>query len=427
MVANLLNMIEKILLAHSDSDTKTVSPGDIVNVSVDRVMLLDIAGLHPELINNPPKEAFDRSKLAIIFDHFAPAPNIEMAIGTSKIRKLAHKLGVNDFYDYGRAGISHALAAEKGWLLPGRIIANTDSHSIAAGAYNMLSRGLGTPELLQVICTGRTWFIVGETVNIELNGSMQSPTESKDVFLKLAGEIGDLPNENIEFSGEGIGQMTMDQRSVVSTMCAELSVEFAIFPYDKVLKSYLKNRAETHFRPVRPDKHTDYSRYYSFNMRDIPPMVALPDSVSRNTKPVSELGNIPVDQCVIGSCANGRIEDLESAARILKGRKVHRDTRLIVTPATPEIYRNAERLGYIGEIIDAGGMVTNPTCGSCMGGHMGILADGETAITSTTRNFRGRMGSREAKIYMASSATVAASAIKGYVADPSEFLGGVFS
>lgn len=417
-------MIEKILQEHSSIKNKVVSPGDIVDVSVDRVIVLDIAGLHPEFINNPPKAAFDPSKLAVIFDHFAPAPNIEMATGTSKIRKLAHRLGVTNFYDYGRAGISHTFAGEKGWLLPGRIIANTDSHSISAGAYNMLSRGLGTPELLQVICTGRTWFSVGETVSVELNGLIRSPTESKDVFLKMAGEIGDLPNDNIEFSGDGIAKMTIDQRSVVSTMCAELSAEFAIFPYDNILKSYIENRAEAAFHPVYPDKNTTYSRYFSFDMGEIPPMIALPDSVSRNTKPVSEIGNIPVDQCTIGSCANGRIEDLESAARILRGRQVNPDTRLIVTPASPEIYRTAERLGYIGAIIDAGGMVTNPTCGSCMGGHMGILSDGETAITSTTRNFKGRMGSREAKIYMASSATVAASAVRGCVTDPSEFIGG---
>ena len=417
-------MIEKILQAHSFAGNKAVAPGDIVDVSVDRVIMLDIAGLHPELVNNPPKAAFDPSKMAVIFDHFAPAPSIEVATGTSKIRKLAHRLGVDDFYDYGRAGISHAFAAEKGWLLPGRIIANTDSHSIAAGAYNMLSRGLGTPELLQVICTGRTWFSVGETVNVELNGKIRSPTESKDVFLRMARDIGDLPNDNIEFSGDGITEMTMDQRSVISTMCAELSAEFAIFPYDNVLRNYLENRAEAPFHPVYPDANTSYSKYFSFDMGEIPPMVAFPDSVSRNTKPVSEIGNTPVDQCIIGSCANGRIEDLESAARILNGRKVNPDTRLIVTPATPEIYRTAIRLGYIGKITDAGGMVTNPTCGSCMGGHMGILAEGETAITSTTRNFKGRMGSREAKIYMASSATVAASAVRGCITDPSEFIGG---
>lgn len=420
-----MNVIEKILLNHSiDSDVKQVQPGDIVNVSVDKVIMLDIAGQHPELLANPPREIFDPEKFAVIFDHFVPSPNVDMATGTSKIRELVKRLDVKNFFDYGNGGISHAFAAEQGWLLPGRIIANTDSHSVAAGGYGSLSRGLGTPELMQVMCTGRTWFSVGSTVRVNLEGSMKQGTEAKDVFFHLAGLSGELPNMNIEFSGSGIENLSVDQRAAISTMCAELSVEFAVFPYDQVLGQYLANRAEAEYKPVFSDPDEEYVREFHIDMDEIVPMVALPGAVSGNTKPVSELQSIHVDQCTIGSCANGRLEDLEIASRILKGRKVHSGTRLIVTPATKRIYLEALERGYIKILIEAGAIVTNPTCGSCMGGHMGLLGDGEVAVSSTTRNFKGRMGSRNAEIYLASSGTVAASAINGYITDPNQLVRG---
>lgn len=420
-----MNIIEKILLNHSvDNSVSSVQPGDIVNVSVDKVIMLDIAGQHPELMKNPPRKAFDPEKVSIIFDHFVPAPNVDMAIGTSKIRKLAERLGIKNFYDYGRGGISHTFAAESGWFLPGRIIANTDSHSVAAGGYNVLSRGLGTPELMQVMCTGRTWFVVGDTVKVDLTGKMKAGTEAKDVFFQLAADAGDLPNTNIEFSGEGVANLSVDQRAAISTMCAELSVEFAVFPFDRRLEGYLNGRAESEYSPVSADPGETYAGEYPIDMSQVVPMAAMPDSVSRNTKPVSELQSVRVDQCTIGSCANGRLEDLESAARILKGKRVSPGTRLIVTPATQSIYTAALELGYIKTIVESGALVTNPTCGSCMGGHMGLLADGEVAVSSTTRNFKGRMGSRNASIYLASSATVAASAIEGHLTDPTPYLGG---
>ncbi len=401
-----------------------MEPGDIVTVSVDRVILLDIAGQHPELIQNPPAEVFDRSKISVIFDHFVPAPNVEMANGTAKIRKLVKRLNLSDFYDYGSGGISHAFAAESGWFYPGQIVANTDSHSVAAGAFNMLSRGLGTPELMQVMCTGKTWFIVGETLKVDLSGKLSGMSEAKDVFLKMAGDLGDLPNMNIEFSGSGVAALNMDQRTVISTMCAELSAEFAVFPGDEVLRSYVQERGIQNYSPVSPDLSARYAGTYQIDMSEVVPMAALPDSVARNTRPVDDIQGIKVDQCTIGSCANGKLSDLEVAARILKGRKVHHGTRLIVTPATQSIYLRGMELGYIPIILRAGGIVTNPTCGSCMGGHMGLLADGETAITSTTRNFKGRMGSRDARIYMASSATVAASAVAGEIVSPDSIAGG---
>ncbi|MEM0134196.1 MAG: aconitase/3-isopropylmalate dehydratase large subunit family protein [Thermoplasmatales archaeon] len=417
-----MNIIEKILLSHSVEEKKDIGPKDTLRVSIDRAIMLDMAGMHPEFLKNPPKQVFDPKKISIIFDHFVPAPSIEVADGTRKIRKLAEHWGVEDFYDYGRGGISHAFAAENGWILPGMIIANTDSHTISVGAYNAIGRGVGMPELMQILCTGETWFIVGDTIKVFLSGRLEQGVEAKDIFLWMASAIGETSEMNIEFGGPGISNLTMDQRSVISTMCAELGAEFAVFPFDSTLSEYLLSKGYARLKPVYPDNDTQYFKEYYFNMNEIEPMVALPDSVVGNVKPVTELPPTEIDQATIGSCANGKLSDIEIAARILNGRKVNSHVRLIVTPATQNIYQEAVRQGYVSIITEAGGIVTNPTCGSCFGGHMGLLASGEVGITSTTRNFKGRMGSRDAKIYMASSATVAASAVMGVITDPRAFL-----
>ncbi len=415
-------MIEKILLSHDTEGLKNVVPGDIVKTTVDLAIMLDMAGLHPEFMNNPPKKPFDPEKVAIVFDHLVPAPSVDVASKTHKLRKLAEKWGLTKFHDYGRGGISHTLGAELGWFLPGTIIGNTDSHTIATGAFNCLGRGLGMPELMQVICTGQTWYRLGETHDVAIEGQLGMGVEAKDVFLSLARDIGEIPNENIEFSGEGIRNLSIDERSVISTMCAEISAEFALFPFDSKLEEYMASTGAGQYRPAVPDKDAQYASHLSLDMSVMEPMVALPGSVVGNVRNVADVQGKAVDQATIGSCANGRLKDLESAARILKGRKVHKDVRLIVTPSTQKIYVEAEKRGYIGTIVEAGGIVTNPTCGSCFGGHMGLLGDGETGITSTTRNFKGRMGSREAEIYLASSATVAATAVTGHLTDPRPLL-----
>lgn len=417
-----MNIVEKILLKHSIEKKERIAPGDLVKTSVDKAILLDMAALHGEFLRNPPKQLFNPDKVAIVFDHYVPSPNVDITTGTGKIRRLAEKWGVKEFYDYGRGGISHALAGERGWILPGRIIANTDSHTIASGAYNSIGRGLGTPELMQVLCEGTTWFLVGETVKVEFSNKLKDGSEAKDVFLRLANDVGEIPNDNIEFTGLGISSLSIDERAVISTMCAELGAEFAVFPYDSKLEGYLKGRAESEYSPVTSDKEAEYRDIYQFDLSDIRPMVALPDSVSRNVKEARDLENVVIDQATIGSCANGRLSDLRIAAKILKGKKIHSSVRLIVTPSTQQIYLEAQKMGYISTIVEAGGIVTNSTCGSCFGGHMGVVGPSETVITSTTRNFKGRMGSRDAKIYLASSATVASSAIAGKITDPREFL-----
>lgn len=417
-------MIEKILLSHDTEGLKDIGPGDIVKTSVDLAIMLDMAGLHPEFTRNPPKKPFDPEKVAIVFDHLVPAPSVDVASKTQKLRMLAQKWGLTKFHDYGRGGISHTLGAEKGWFRPGLIIANTDSHTIATGAFNSLGRGLGMPELMQVICTGQTWYRLGETHEVNIDGKLKRGVEAKDVFLSLARDLGEIPNDNIEFAGDGIRNLSVDERSVISTMCAEISAEFALFPFDKKLEEYMLSTGATEYKPAVPDKDAQYASLLTLDMSEMEPAVALPGSVVGNVRNVRDVEGKGIDQATIGSCANGRLKDLESAARILKGNKVHRGVRLIVTPSTQNIYIEAERKGYIRTILEAGGVVTNPTCGSCFGGHMGLLGDGETGITSTTRNFKGRMGSRDAEIYLASSATVAASAIEGHLADPRPYLGG---
>ncbi|MEM0139837.1 MAG: aconitase/3-isopropylmalate dehydratase large subunit family protein [Ferroplasma sp.] len=410
-----MNTVEKILKNHSVEPVKEVSPGDIVTVNVDKAIIVDMAALHPEFVNNPPIKPFDSNKIAIVFDHYVPPPNIEIANRVNKLRKLVKMWNVRDFYDIGRGGISHALGGELGWFRPGGLIANTDSHTIATGAFNAIGRGLGTPELMNIIATGKTWFSVGDTVRVNLNGNLNSKASAKDIFFSMVKATGDIPNMNIEFSGNGINGINMDQRSSISTMCAEVSAEFAVFPYDNVLKDYMDSRGINNYRPVVPDTGQNYIKEYSIELEKVEPMVALPDKIINNVMPVSELGRKEINVAVVGSCANGRLSDLKDVAEVLKNRKVNPDVRFIVTPASMDIYREAMEYGYIETITEANAIVTNPTCGACLGGHMGVVGDGDAVISSTTRNFRGRMGSAEAKIYLASSRTVAISSVNGYI------------
>lgn len=410
-----MNTVEKILKNHSVEKVSDVSPGDIVTVNVDKAIIVDMAALHPEFVNNPPVKPFDKNKIAIVFDHYVPPPNIEIADRVNKLRKLVDMWGIKDFYDIGRGGISHTIGGELGWFKPGSLIANTDSHTVATGAFNTLGRGLGTPEIMNIIATGKTWYSVGETVKVNINGKMRKNVSAKDIFFAMAMLTGDIPNKNIEFFGNGIKNLNIDQRSSISTMCAEVSAEFALFPLDNVLKSYLESRNIYDYRLEYSDSDEVYAGEYNIEMDNVEPMVAMPDRIINNIKPVSELNKTEIDVAVVGSCANGRLSDLKDVAEVLKNRKVNPHVRFIVTPASMNIYKEALELGYIDTIVKANALVTNPTCGACLGGHMGVVGKNDTVISSTTRNFKGRMGSSGARIYLASSETVAASAVSGYI------------
>ena len=414
-------LIEKVLASHSVEDPgRPVEPEDFVEVEVDRLVLLDMAATHPEFMRHLPKRVVHPERIAWVFDHLIPPPTVELATGLVELRALARKWGIRHLFDVGRAGISHPLMAERGWVRPGEILANTDSHTCAAGALGCAGRGVGMLEVMSILCTGRTWFRVGETVRADLRGRLAEGVYGKDVFLALAGKYGGLPGCNLEFSGEGLGGLPIPTRQVIATMGAELGAEFVLFPPDDLTQKFVRSRLTPgeSFRPVFPDPGADYREVWDVELDRVEPLVAEPGRVTKNVRSVRELSSVAVQRAVVGSCANGTLEDFEQVSRLLKGRKVHPDVVLTVTPNTNEVLSQASLRGYVSTILEAGGLVTNASCGACFGGHLGVLGDGETCVTSTTRNFQGRMGSPKARIYLASSATVAASAITGHLTDP---------
>jgi 3-isopropylmalate/(R)-2-methylmalate dehydratase large subunit len=408
-----LTIIEKILARKAG--LRTVSVGDVVVVDVDMTVLID---LQFTLMWLQPRRIHDPDKLAIVMDHAVPAPTINDAAGGSRARKFATDFGITRFYDFGRHGICHQVIAENGLARPGEILACTDSHTCAAGAFNTAARGLGPTEVLSIMCTGSTWFHVAPTIRYQLTGVKPKEVSGKDIFLYIANAFGDAANCNLEYGGRGLATIPMHDRRTIATQGAEVSADFSVFEFDDVLSSYLGARSVTDYAAAVPDLDAHYLEVRHVDMTAVEPYVARPGTVSRNGLPVSNLQRQKIDQAFIGSCANGQLEDLAIAADVLRGRCVASGVRLLVTPASQRVYAEAMRRGYLQDIVDAGGVVTNSTCGACFGYHMGVVGPGEVCITSSTRNFTGRMGSTEAEIFMASPATVAASAITGYITDP---------
>jgi 3-isopropylmalate/(R)-2-methylmalate dehydratase large subunit len=408
-----MTMIEKLLARKAGLDQ--VRAGDIVTVGVDMCVMIDLQfatlWLQPSRIHDP-------DKVAVIMDHAVPAPTLKDAEGGTRARKFAADFGISRFFDVGRHGICHQVIAENGLARPGEVLACTDSHTCAAGAYNTAARGLGPAEVFSILCTGETWFQVGETVRYELDGTLPAGISGKDVFLHIAAEYGDAANQNLEFGGPGLASVPMHDRRTIATQVAEISADFATFGVDDVLASFLDSRGVSGYTAAVADPDAVYAAVRHVDLSSLEPYVARPGTVSRNGVPVSGVEARRIDQAFIGSCANGQLEDLRIAASILRGRSVAPGVRLLVTPASQQVYREAMRLGYLQDIADAGGVVTNSTCGACFGYHMGVVGPGEVCLTSSTRNFTGRMGSAEAEIYMASPATVAASAVTGVITDP---------
>jgi 3-isopropylmalate/(R)-2-methylmalate dehydratase large subunit len=411
-----MTIIQKILGSHSESPD--VGPGGILTCDVDRVVQIDLQ-FSPAGVGVRPLRVHDPDKMAIVLDHAAPAPTVLDAMAHQEARRFAAEFGVKDFYDVGQHGISHQLVLEHALGLPGQILACADSHTCATGALNCAARGLGNMEILQIVCTGKTWYRVPDSIFVEFVGTKPNYIAGKDVFLQMAATLGSVEGRAIEFSPNNLDQLTIDDRSTIATMCAELSAEFAVFPEDDVLREYLAERTTRPYTPVAADPGASYSDRVTIDLAALVPRVALPGSVPGNTVPIDELpGPVAIDQAFIGSCANGKLSDLAAAASVLRGRKVKDGVRLLVTPASQDVYLAALREGYITDLTEAGAVVTNSTCGACYGGHMGVLAPEEVCITSSTRNFRGRMGSPTALIYMGASATVAASAVTGVITDP---------
>jgi 3-isopropylmalate/(R)-2-methylmalate dehydratase large subunit len=302
--------------------------------------------------------------------------------------------------------------------LPGTILTNADSHTCSSGALNCLARGMGGSEMTYILCKGKTWFVVGPTTRINLNGTLPERVYPRDVIHYIPGQYGDFAGRNLEWHGDGLAGIGMDGRLTMATVSAELSAEFSLFPYDSVLEEYLEGRAKRPFEPVHPDPDAVYDEVIDIDLSALEPQVVKPGKVAWNSTGVGEVAGQHVDQAFIGSCANGRLSDFAVAAEIVKGKQVAAGTRFIVTPGSQTILKEAVRAGYVETLMEAGAVVTSSTCGACFGGHMGLLGDGEVCITASTRNFQGRMGSPSADVFMASPATVAASAIAGVITDP---------
>jgi 3-isopropylmalate/(R)-2-methylmalate dehydratase large subunit len=408
-----MTMIEKILARKAG--LAQVTAGDIVTVDVDMCVMIDLQfatlWLQPSRIHDP-------AKVAVIMDHAVPAPSQKDAEGGVRARRFAADFGIEKFFDVGRHGICHEVIAENGLARPGEILACTDSHTCAAGAYNAAARGLGPAEVYSILCTGSTWFQVAPTIRYELEWAKPDAVSGKDIFLHLAAQYGDAANTSLEFGGPGLASIPMNDRRTIATQGAEVSADFSTFGADDVLREFLAARGVCGYAAADADPDAGYLDVRHVDLSGLEPYVARPGTVSRNGVPVSQIEHRRIDQAFIGSCANGQLEDLRIAARILRGRTVAPGVRLIVTPASQRVYRDAMRLGYLQDIADAGAVVTNSTCGACFGYHMGVVGPGEVCLTSSTRNFTGRMGSAEAEIYMASPATVAASAVAGRITDP---------
>ncbi|MBV9586776.1 MAG: 3-isopropylmalate dehydratase large subunit [Alphaproteobacteria bacterium] len=410
-----MTIIEKIL-ARACGAAK-IAPGDLAVVDVDLCVLIDLSfsrGSWREVL-----KVHDPEKVVVVFDHDVPASNRDTAAMHVRGRDFVRRFGIGRFHDVGPdQGISHVVVAENAYALPGTVMACSDSHTCSAGALNCAARGLGAPDLLYALTTGKTWFRVGETVRYDLDSRFAEGVSAKDLFLHIAGRYGDHANQNIEFGGAALPHLSIDARRTLTTMGAELSAEFATFEPDDVLIDYVKTRNPAPFEPQYPDPDATYRARHAIDLSTLPPMVALPDRVIRNTVPVGEAAGEPIHQAFIGSCANGTLDDLAEAARILKGRHVAPGVRLLVTPGSQRIAAAAAKAGFVQTLLEAGAVVTPATCGACYGGHMGVVGPGETCITASTRNFKGRMGDVTARIYMASPATVAASAVAGRIAHP---------
>lgn len=411
-----MTMIEKILARAGGKSS--VRPGEIVECRPDMVVGLDLP-ISTDGGWYRPKKIFDPDRVALIFDHSVPAPSIKDATGMVEGRRFAKEFKLKHFFDVGQHGICHVILAENGLARPGELLVCADSHTCASGALNCAGRGAGLLDTLQAMTKGVIWYPVTPTVRYNFTGVMPPQVSGKDVFFHIAQEYGGHTNTSVEFGGPGLKDMPMSDRRTIATMCAEISAEFALFEYDQVTAEYLRNRLDRPTTPVAPDAGAEYLEVRTIDLAALEPYVVMPDAVPNNAKRISQFKEkVRIDQAFIGSCANGKIEDLRAAADIVRGRKVAPGVRLLITPGSQAVYIQAVQEGLVETLLKAGAVVTNSTCGACFGGHMGVLAAGEVCITASTRNFKGRMGSAEARIYMGSPATVAASALTGVITDP---------
>ena len=416
-----MTITEKILAAHAGKDT--VSPGELIQVDVDLALANDITA--PMAINVfhdlEAREVFDRERIALVADHFVPNKDIDSAQQVKLTREFARKHRIRHFFELGETGIEHVILPEKGLIAPGDLVIGADSHTCTYGALGAFSAGVGSTDLGAILATGKTWLKVPATIKLVYEGKLPTWVGGKDLILYTIGVLGvaGAAYNSLEFTGEVIGQLSMAHRFTMANMAVEAGAKNGIFEPDGITKEYMKGRSGRAGNFLKSDPDACYEKEIMIQVDDMVPQVALPHSPD-NVRPISEVGSVSLDQVFLGSCTNGRLEDLRDAAKLLKGRKVAAGVRFIVIPGSPYIYKQAIKEGIIETLLGVGAVIGPPCCGPCLGGHMGILAQGERALSTSNRNFVGRMGHPESEVYLASPVVAAASAVTGRISSPEE-------
>ena len=410
---------EKILAAHCGK--KVVVPGEFIEPKVDISLSNDVTAplAIKEYLKTGKKHVFDKNKIALVMDHFTPNKDIKSAENVKFVREFAKKEKIKHYYEGGNVGIEHALLPEKGIVVPGDIVIGADSHTCTYGALGAFSTGVGSTDVGASLATGKVWLKVPQTIKFVYKGKLNKFVSGKDLILYTIGKIGvdGALYQTMEFTGEVVKKLKMADRLTMANMAIEAGGKSGIFPVDKTTLDYVSKRALRKFKVYESDKDAKYANVIEIDCSKIYPQISLP-FLPENAKAAKSMKKTYIDQVVIGSCTNGRIEDLRVAASILKGKKVNSNVRTIIIPATPQVYADALKEGLMKIFIEAGAIISAPTCGPCLGGHMGILANGEKCVSTTNRNFVGRMGNTKSELFLASPAVAAASAIKGYIADP---------
>ena len=418
-----MTMTQKILAHHAGLDS--VKAGELVLVSVDRVLGNDITS--PVAIREYEKigvkGVYDKEKVTMVMDHFAPNKDIKAAVQCKMCRDFCEREEIVNFYDVGRMGIEHALLPEKGLVIPGDVVIGADSHTCTYGALGAFSTGVGSTDMACGMATGKAWFKVPSAIKFVLKGKLKKYVSGKDVILHIIGKIGvdGALYKSMEFTGEGVASLSVFDRLTIANMAIEAGAKNGIFEVDEKTVAYVKERSEREMTVFHADEDAEYDEVYEIDLSEIKSTVAFPH-LPENTRTIDEVGEVKIDQVVIGSCTNGHYKDLKEAAEILEGRKVAKNVRAIIIPATQDIYLKAMETGLLKIFIEAGCVVSTPTCGPCLGGHMGILAAGERAVATTNRNFVGRMGDVTSEVYLASPAVAAASAVAGKIAGPEDIM-----
>ncbi len=422
-MAKPMTITEKILADHAG--LPEVTPGQLITARLDIVLGNDITA--PVAINEFEKlgaeGVFDKKRICLVPDHFTPNKDIKSAEQVKKVREFARSQEIENFFELGDMGVEHCILPEKGLVGPGDVVIGADSHTCTYGALGAFATGVGSTDMAAGMITGEAWFRVPETIKFVYKGTLKPWVSGKDLILYAIGDIGvdGARYMAMEFTGPVIESLSMDSRFTMCNMAIEAGGKNGIIAADDTTKAYIKDRFQREARYFYSDPDAAYARVIEYDVTDIEPQVAFPH-LPENTRPISQVGNVVIDQVVIGSCTNGRLEDLRIAASVLKGKKVDPRVRCIVIPGTPEIYRQAMHEGLFDIFLDAKAIVSTPTCGPCLGGHMGILAKGERAVSTTNRNFVGRMGHPESEVYLANPAVAAASAVAGRIAGPEEVL-----